>query len=265
MKKQLVSIAMASALLAAYTQNVLANDDAGASEPNKPYIGAGIGAITGAFFAGPLGFVAGGLIGGLAAKHDSSAGLEEDQLAADNALLDPAIVYAETALPSVDENHQTLVAARTEQVGSVINEDAIDHASPLKDFLVSDMQLNIFFLSGSTSVEAFYSPRLVSIARIMQQIPEIDVHLGGYSDRRGDKDKNLALATARLDAVRNELVEAGIAPNRIHLNAYGEQQFLSSPGDLEAYTFDRRVVIRFEPASPQSENPVALVENIAAP
>ena len=43
------------------------------------------------------------------------------------------------------------------------------------------------------------------------------------------------------------------------MNAFGEQQFVSSPGDLEAYTFDRRVVVRFGYEAEETEDPVAMI------
>jgi outer membrane protein OmpA-like peptidoglycan-associated protein len=95
----------------------------------------------------------------------------------------------------------------------------------------------------------------------MQQLPDIDIHLEGYSDRRGDKDTNLVLSNQRLDSVRNQLLQAGIDASRIHVSAYGELQFISTPGDLEAYTFDRRVVIRFQHSSASTNDPVASIEN----
>ena len=100
-----------------------------------------------------------------------------------------------------------------------------------------------------------------TVARFMQEMPDIDIHLDGYSDRRGDKDTNLALSNERLIAVRDELVQAGINAGRIQMNAFGELQFVSKPGDLEAYSFDRRVVIRFQHSTPETENPLALMDN----
>jgi len=149
--------------------------------------------------------------------------------------------------------------ASTDDIVSVINED-LDNASNLKDILVSELNMDVFFLSGSTSVETFYQPRLKAVAKFMEEMKDVDIHLDGYSDRRGDEVSNLALSNQRLASVRNALVQAGIDDSRIHINARGEQQFNSKPGDLEAYTFDRRVVIRFEPSASAPTTPVALTD-----
>jgi len=265
MKKKLISIALASSLLAGTAHNAYANNQDSPDDSNKSYIGAGIGAVAGALFAGPVGFIAGGLIGNLAGKHNAmnSDNMEQPLAANESQLQTPTL--AEPAPAADDEIEQAIVVAQTGELDSVIGNADVDPTSALKDIMVNDLQLDVFFLSGSTSVETFYIPRIDSISRMMQELPDIDVHLEGYSDRRGDKDSNLALSNERLDAVRDELIQAGVDASRIQTNAFGEQQFVSKPGDLEAYTFDRRVVIRFEHSIPPSKSPVALVESTPAP
>jgi outer membrane protein OmpA-like peptidoglycan-associated protein len=263
MKKQLVSIAVASALLAGSTANAFANTEDTGNGNKHQYIGAGIGAVTGALFAGPVGFIAGGLIGSLAAKQDSADSYDAEQLMVSNDAQTRASLPTADAPEVENEVAPSIALTHSGEMDSVINNDVIEDTSALKTILVTDMNLDIFFLSGSTSVEAFYKPRLQTISSLMEQMPDIDVHLEGYSDRRGDNVTNLELATQRLESVRNELVQAGIDENRIHHSAYGEQQFNSRPGDLETYTFDRRVVIRFEPATPHSKSPVASIDSPA--
>ena len=132
-------------------------------------------------------------------------------------------------------------------------------SSKLKDILINEMEIDVLFISGSTTVEDYYQQRIRMISSLLQQMQGIHVYLDGYSDRRGDTDTNLELANQRLDSVRKQLVQTGIDNSRIHMNAFGEQQFVSSPGDLEAYTFDRRVVVRFGYEAEETEDPVAMI------
>lgn len=261
MKKQLISIAIASVLLAGTAQNVNAADQQTSNNRQKQYIGTGIGATAGALFAGPVGFIAGGLIGNLAARHDATDDNAYDLSHRSN---EPG---AESGLKPVstpateDRTTDTIVIAQAGETESIINDDTVAHDSVLKNILVENLSLDVFFLSGSTTVEAFYRPRLQTLARFMQTMPDVDIHLEGYADRRGDKEANLALSSERLDAVRDELIQAGIDAARIHTNAFGEQQFVSRPGDLEAYNFDRRVVIRFQQSTPGIDNPLAQMDD----
>ena len=162
------------------------------------------------------------------------------------------------------ETDDPIMVSQAAELAPVID-DADDGAAALKNILLGDMGLDVLFLTGSTSVESIYLPRLQAVAGILQLMPDIEVHLDGYSDRRGDSETNLDLSTQRLASVRERLVEAGVDADRIHVNAHGEQQFLSAPGDLEAYTFDRRVVVRFEPFAQKSERPIEMAETSTAP
>lgn len=261
MKKQLISIAIASTLLAATAQNAFAGEQRISDNKHKQYIGTGIGATAGAVFAGPVGFIVGGLIGNLAAKHDAMDDKVSDHPPAANELYTEAETKPVSAPKTGDVTAEPIIVAQAGEIDPVISDDVVDHTSGLKDILVKDLNLDVFFLSGSTTVETFYKPRMQTVARFMQVMPDIDIHLDGYSDRRGDKDTNLALSNERLNAVRDELEQAGIDADRIQMNAFGELQFVSRPGDLEAYSFDRRVVIRFQHSIPQTQKPLALVHD----
>jgi len=264
MKKQLITIAITSTLLAGTTQYAYASEQEVSNNKHKQYIGTGIGATAGALVAGPVGFIVGGLIGNLAGKHDAM----DDNASAQNPAADELFV-AEVSQPvtmpsSENQAIETIVVAQAGEINTISNDDITDHSSELKDIIIENLSLDVLFLSGSTSIEEFYKSRLQSIAKLMQKMPDTDIQLEGYSDRRGDEDTNMALSSERLVSVRNELVRAGIDESRIHMNAFGEQQFASRPGELEAYTFDRRVVIRFDYLTPASKSPVALTESASA-
>ena len=114
------------------------------------------------------------------------------------------------------------------------------------DILVTDLSLDVYFRSGSTDIEKFYPARLSAIADLINSMDKLELHLDGYTDRRGNKSQNIALANQRVEKVRQQLVDAGVADNRIISKGFGEIKMVSDAGDLEAYTFDRKVVIRFE-------------------
>jgi sortase system peptidoglycan-associated protein len=261
MKKRLVTFAIASSLLAG-TSSAYANQQDTTNNRSKQYIGTGIGAVAGALVAGPVGFFAGGLLGNLAGKHDSSTRFENEQQAVTEPLPAPQPELPAPSMVTADTQTDPIIVAQAADIDSVID-DAVGHSSNLQDILVSELNMDIFFLSGSTAVESFYKSRLNAVAMLMQEMPDIDLYLDGYSDRRGDKNTNLALSAQRLESVRDELVNAGIDNDRIHINALGEQQFVSRPGDLEAYTFDRRVVIHFGKAAAAGTRSVAQTQQAA--
>ena len=257
MKRKLVTIAIASCLLSATAHNVHADDTGTRSDRHKQYIGTGIGASAGALIAGPVGFIIGGVIGNLAGRHDA---MEEntEQPPADTLLLAEVSSQHTTGVAPQTSIAELISAKHTNESDSSVNEVTDTEKPHLLDLALPAAKLEIFFLSGSTEVEAFYKPRIQAISRLLLAVPDIDVRLEGYSDRRGDRTENLQLSSARLESVLEQLTKAGIDADRINIRALGEQNFISSPGDLEAYTFDRRVVISLDLPTPETDSPVAI-------
>ncbi|UCB55565.1 MAG: OmpA family protein [Thiotrichales bacterium] len=257
MKKQLITIAIASTLLAGTNPAAYASTSDDEPGKKRQYVGTGIGAVAGGILAGPVGVLAGGLIGNLAGRHDQAT--VSNPVQPDTGDTTPLVTdeVESTAVAESPEPDSIMVSQAGDTI-AIIDDSADDDA--LKNTLVDEIGLDVLFLSGSTTVETLYKQRLQAVARIMEKIPETNVHLEGYSDRRGDRDTNLELANERLEAVRDALKQAGVDANRIHMHAFGEQQFLSKPGDLEAYTFDRRVAIRLEVAEQEAEKPLAMTE-----
>jgi outer membrane protein OmpA-like peptidoglycan-associated protein len=268
MNKTLINLAITTSLIAgavsAQAATKATTDDRG--DKTAQYVGLGVGATAGAIVAGPVGLVIGGIVGSLAGRSSDPAPEPETVMTADTStdvLARETGAATESAdIDPVDKPADTLVIASAASPESVMTGEAADHSAALRTILTTDLSLDVYFRSGSTSVEAFYAPRMRAIASLMREMPLLELHMDGYSDRRGNSDDNLALSNQRLDAVRAQLQQAGIDDSRIHSQAHGEDRFVSRPGDLEAYTFDRRVVISFEQAAPATKTPVASIADM---
>ena len=128
-----------------------------------------------------------------------------------------------------------------------------------RSFWENILEGSVAELVFSGHLEKFYSQQLSVISSLLSEIPDLELNLDGYSDRQGDEAENMQLSVARLQSVRNYFVAHGIDGDRIKVNAYGEKNFVSSPGELAAYVFDRRVVVSFTSPSVNTGSNVAAI------
>ncbi len=83
----------------------------------------------------------------------------------------------------------------------------------------------VYFASGKAVVLPRSAALLAQIARVLKEHPEIErVSVDGHTDDRGDRQMNQKLSEARAAAVRETLVAAGVAKERISSRGFGPDQ-----------------------------------------
>ena len=81
---------------------------------------------------------------------------------------------------------------------------------------------DIYFTIGSAQVKAIQDKKLVAIAEILKEHPEVTVMFVGYADNAtGSPQRNMELSKMRADAAKARLVELGIDPSRITVDHKG--------------------------------------------
>jgi sortase system peptidoglycan-associated protein len=266
MKKSLLNMSLTLALSAATVSAYIIPMQAYASELNTDdtrnieqdkttsdnYMvpGIGAGALTGTLIAGPVGFIIGALVGGFAGSsqeadetNTQTSATTEETSSSDTQLVQS---HPQMENKSAPEESTQSAGIQVAQLGTItLPETSISEHEEIMDIITADLSLDIYFRSGSTDIETFYPARLDAVAKLINSMDQLEIQLDGYTDRRGNKEKNIQLANQRIENVRKQLVHAGVNENRIISKAHGEMKMVSSPGDLEAYTFDRKVVISF--------------------
>lgn len=257
MKKKFIPIAIAS-LIAAGTGQVMASQDTEESTGNKKQVTAiSIGAVSGALLAGPAGLIVGGIVGAIAGRQDSETESEVqgvDHLAETESMLNEML---ETSKQD-DEIENVMVASASSEI-PVIESEVTEAVNAVTEIISNDLSMDVYFKAGSVDVESFYTQQLSVLSNLLNEIPDLQLNLDGYSDRQGSEADNLQLSVARLESVREYFVNHGIDDSRINVHAYGEKNFVSSPGELETYMFDRRVVVSFKVSSQNSQSNVAAI------
>jgi outer membrane protein OmpA-like peptidoglycan-associated protein len=116
----------------------------------------------------------------------------------------------------------------------------------------NDLRIDVGFRTNDDSISLQTLPPLLKLGALAAALPQAKVRVAGFTDPRGDGDYNQALSLRRAQGVAAVLASAGVAPERIVIEAHGKSDSTSSEGDLDAYAFDRRVSVQLElPGSDQ--------------
>lgn len=100
----------------------------------------------------------------------------------------------------------------------------------------------VFFETGKSSIKPESNDLLSQVALVLRSNPDITkVEIGGHTDDRGSDAKNLELSQARAEAVKEFLVEQGIAASRLIAKGYGETMPVDVRTNKQARARNRRV------------------------
>jgi OOP family OmpA-OmpF porin len=103
---------------------------------------------------------------------------------------------------------------------------------------------DIRFASGKAELTASSMPVLQEIAAALKANPRLKAEIQGHTDNRGSLALNERLSQQRADAVRNYLIEQGIAPERLTARGYGPHQPIVSNDTAGGRAQNRRVELK---------------------
>ncbi|MCL0072334.1 OmpA family protein [Thermodesulfovibrionales bacterium] len=100
----------------------------------------------------------------------------------------------------------------------------------------------IHFDFGKADVKPESDPVLKEIARLLQQNPNLKLHVVGHTDNVGDLTYNMKLSQGRADAVVKELVSKhGVDANRLKAHSVGPLSPMASNKTEEGRAKNQRV------------------------
>jgi len=100
---------------------------------------------------------------------------------------------------------------------------------------------NVFFEQGRPLLKAESFPELDRLVAIMNENPSMAIELSGHTDNIGNPSSLVVLSQERVKAVKNYLVEHGVAANRITGKGYGGAKPLVKNDSEENRRKNRRV------------------------
>ena len=101
--------------------------------------------------------------------------------------------------------------------------------------------LGVSFETNSDRLTANAKDILATTAEGLKGQEDLNVEIAGHTDSVGDADYNQQLSLKRAQAVRNYLIELGVAPGQLEANGYGETSPIRSNETKEGRERNRRV------------------------
>lgn len=116
------------------------------------------------------------------------------------------------------------------------------HLGREQDILRATLKGESYFEFDSSRLNANVYPELHRISAILIKYPQTYIEVGGHTDTKGSEAYNRRLSEQRAGVVANQLIDNGVAAQRIRVVGYGESRPISSSDAM-----NRRVEIIIMP------------------
>ncbi len=102
---------------------------------------------------------------------------------------------------------------------------------------------NLTFASGSANIDGDSGIEVDNLASILKAYTDVKISVDGYTDNKGNPDKNMTLSQQRADAVKTRLVSQGIDASRISTKGYGDADPVATNDTPEGRAQNRRIEV----------------------
>jgi len=99
----------------------------------------------------------------------------------------------------------------------------------------------VLFDTGKFSLKPGAREKLSKVAGILLSYPGLDIEVGGYTDSVGSDEMNQTLSENRADAVRDYLVQQGVARDAVTAKGFGETLPVATNDNASGRQQNRRV------------------------
>ncbi len=111
-----------------------------------------------------------------------------------------------------------------------------------QDILRATFKSEAFFDFDSSRLKPGAYGELDRVSDVLNRYPRTTIEIGGHTDTRGSEEYNRMLSSKRAEAVKTQLIQNGISPERMMAVGYGESRPISSN-----HAVNRRVEIIIVP------------------
>ena len=100
---------------------------------------------------------------------------------------------------------------------------------------------NLFFATNKTYILPQSEQALSDLANFLLENPSVTIHITGHTDAVGSDEANQILSEGRANAVRQNLIDRGVAPERMTAEGKGEREHVADNDTEEGRQLNRRV------------------------
>jgi outer membrane protein OmpA-like peptidoglycan-associated protein len=138
----------------------------------------------------------------------------------------------------VSRGHKPIIQTPAASVGTA-NRAVPDIAELPKPILPSNVDL--YFATGSKSLRPESEAKLKEFEAALASNSALHATVNGYTDNVGNAESNVRLSQQRADTVKSELVQMGIAADRLTAQGFGEEDPMADNATTEGREANRRV------------------------
>lgn len=102
----------------------------------------------------------------------------------------------------------------------------------------------VLFETGKSIIKPLSYPLLNELVSLLKEYPDANIDLAGHTDSEGDDEANLQLSKDRAAAVRQYLIDKGIAADRVTSTGYGETKPIATNDTADGKSKNRRVEMK---------------------
>jgi outer membrane protein OmpA-like peptidoglycan-associated protein len=183
-----------------------------------------------------------------AANAQAAANKAQADMAANQAASAAAVTAAQT-----DADQARSVAQQAEQNEHQADSDKAVMRAQLSEQLNKILQTrdsarglivsmsDVLFDTGEYSLKPGAREKLAKVAGILIAYPSLNIAVGGYTDNVGGDEMNQKLSENRAGAVRDYLVQQGVAANSVSATGFGNSEPVTSNDNSAGRQQNRRV------------------------
>jgi outer membrane protein OmpA-like peptidoglycan-associated protein len=145
------------------------------------------------------------------------------------------------------ERDKTLLRARTLEADRLRNELNAKQTDRGLTMTLGD----VLFDTNKSQLKPGGAREVRKLAQFLQQNPQRNVAVEGFTDSRGSEEYNQSLSERRADAVKTELTDQGISPERITSRGYGKAYPVADNNTSAGRQMNRRVEVVISDAGKQ--------------